>query len=172
MDDHLIRLFRPGDPCHPDREGAKMKPLRDEIPRSYHFLLDWYDTEYTHPIKVLTPDSLLLHLQAATGSGHKDISERHDEYLAELAMNTGPIQKPDSEGTRHTLTNKEIQMAVAPLLGICASSVSTCWIAEVKRHHGLTQRVAWNRGLGTGKRPCPPNYWSAIEKVILRGNGR
>src|SRR5690242_18766402 len=36
------RLFRPGDPYHPQREGAKASPGPDEIPRSYSGLLIWY----------------------------------------------------------------------------------------------------------------------------------
>src|SRR5712691_7036454 len=37
------RLFRPGDPYHPKREGGKMVPDRTEIPAKYHPLLDWYE---------------------------------------------------------------------------------------------------------------------------------
>jgi hypothetical protein len=40
------RLFRPGDPVHRARQGAKTTPLRDEIPQSYHELLDWYSAQY------------------------------------------------------------------------------------------------------------------------------
>ena len=41
------RLFRPGDPYHPRREGGKITPERDEIPSRYHSLLDWYERERT-----------------------------------------------------------------------------------------------------------------------------
>ena len=40
------RLFRPGDDFHPDRKG-KAAPHRDELPRRYHVLLDWYEKEYS-----------------------------------------------------------------------------------------------------------------------------
>jgi len=40
------RLLRPGDPYHPNREGAKMVPDRDELPPEYRYLLDWYYSEY------------------------------------------------------------------------------------------------------------------------------
>src|SRR6266567_8683433 len=36
------RLFRTGDPYHPDREGGKTVPVSDELPRHYQTLLDWY----------------------------------------------------------------------------------------------------------------------------------
>src|SRR3990170_4571814 len=37
------RLYRPGDPCDPRREGARIVPGRDDIPAKYHPLLDWYE---------------------------------------------------------------------------------------------------------------------------------
>lgn len=40
------RLFRPGDPCHPDREGAKCHPRPEELPLRFRPLLDWYLAEY------------------------------------------------------------------------------------------------------------------------------
>lgn len=40
------RLFRPGDPYHPKREGGKIVPDRAEIPADYHALLDWYERDW------------------------------------------------------------------------------------------------------------------------------
>ena len=40
------RLFRPGDPEHPDRGSGKISPLREELPEKYRYLVDWYETEY------------------------------------------------------------------------------------------------------------------------------
>lgn len=40
------RLFRPGDPTHPERSG-KMYPEKRDIPERYHSLVDWYLREYT-----------------------------------------------------------------------------------------------------------------------------
>jgi len=39
------RLYRPGDPAHPQRKG-KIVPRRDQIPPRYHFLLEWYESEF------------------------------------------------------------------------------------------------------------------------------
>lgn len=36
------RLFRPGDVFHPDREGAKTTPAREDLPLNLQGLLDWY----------------------------------------------------------------------------------------------------------------------------------
>ena len=41
------RLYREGDPIHPQRTG-KIKPRADQIPEQYRYLLDWYDSEYAN----------------------------------------------------------------------------------------------------------------------------
>src|SRR5579862_655952 len=41
------RLYRPTDPAHPGRKG-KMTPDREELPGKYHYLLDWYEREYSN----------------------------------------------------------------------------------------------------------------------------
>ena len=40
------RLFRPGDPYNPKREGGKIVPDRAEIPAKYHALLNWYERDW------------------------------------------------------------------------------------------------------------------------------
>ncbi len=44
----------------------------------------------------------------------------------------------------------------------------SCWIAEVKRLHGLTLGPSWNRGNGNGAPPCPLPVFKAIEKALKR----
>ena len=43
LEDGTYRLFRPGDPHHPERTG-KLHPSRDETPVEYRRLIDWYDS--------------------------------------------------------------------------------------------------------------------------------
>ena len=64
------------------------------------------------------------------------------------------------------LKYEEIQNYVARELDVQPSSVKTCWIAEVKRELGLTQRRASNAGQGRGAPPCPPRYRNTIERCI------
>ncbi|HZE36821.1 MAG TPA: hypothetical protein VE482_10010 [Candidatus Eisenbacteria bacterium] len=42
----MRRLFRAGDDYHPDRAGSKTTPTREQLPAEYHYLLDWYASEY------------------------------------------------------------------------------------------------------------------------------
>jgi hypothetical protein len=49
------RLFRPGDDFHPDRKG-KMAPHREELPKQYHPLLDWYEKEYCRQASAANDD--------------------------------------------------------------------------------------------------------------------
>jgi hypothetical protein len=39
------RLYRPGDPVHPERRG-KIYPEKRDIPERYHSLVDWYLTDF------------------------------------------------------------------------------------------------------------------------------
>jgi hypothetical protein len=45
LEDKTFKLYRPGDPHHPERTG-KTHPLRGDVPVQYHELLDWYESEY------------------------------------------------------------------------------------------------------------------------------
>ena len=46
LPDSTYRLYRLGDPAHPSRTG-KMIPRREDMPSEYHYLLDWYENEYS-----------------------------------------------------------------------------------------------------------------------------
>ena len=41
------RLFRPGDPAHPNRAGGKTTPNPQDLPPKYRDLLRWYEEEYS-----------------------------------------------------------------------------------------------------------------------------
>lgn len=76
------RLFRPGDPYHPQREGAKASPGPDEIPRSYSGLLIWYSAWCAAATgEALDKDPLL----AMLGSGKQLWADEHsDDYVTRL----------------------------------------------------------------------------------------
>ena len=84
------RLFRPGDDVHPDRvqtrRPSKAKPIKDEIPETYHPLLDWYQTwiqDSNQPTALVSiEDDPLLRLR---GSGRLIWADEHaDEYVERL----------------------------------------------------------------------------------------
>lgn len=56
----IRRLYRPGDPAHPQRKG-KIVPRRDQIPPHYHFLLEWYENEFAkaRPDRQASSDPIL-----------------------------------------------------------------------------------------------------------------
>ncbi len=41
------RLYRKGDPCHPDRETGRILPNLFDLPPQYKPLIDWYDAVYS-----------------------------------------------------------------------------------------------------------------------------
>jgi hypothetical protein len=49
------RLFRPDDDIHTDRKG-KVAPHREELPKQYHPLLDWYEKEYSRQSSTTNDD--------------------------------------------------------------------------------------------------------------------
>ncbi len=74
------RLYRPGDPHHPQRHG-KMRPAREDVPPRYRELIDWYETAYATKTRGAKEDPLL----ALRGSGRALWAEDHaDDYVKRL----------------------------------------------------------------------------------------
>lgn len=75
------RLFREGDVYHPEREGAKITPAREDLPYGYNGLLTMIATGARQPLQALQrtiPFSL-------RGSGRQLWSSKHaDEYVRRL----------------------------------------------------------------------------------------
>ncbi len=80
------RLFRPGDDYAPEREGGKMHPEDKDLPEQYKTLLRWYREEYASPVLLFSEDSPLLRLAGIGNSRKLDVSEKHDQYLADVLM--------------------------------------------------------------------------------------
>jgi len=73
------RLFCKGDSYHPEREGAKTTPERDDLPYGYNGLLSWYrDWSSAAASNASRQDPLL----ALRGSGkHLWADEHADDYV-------------------------------------------------------------------------------------------
>ncbi len=76
------RLFRSGDSYHPEREGGKITPKREDLPSGYYGLLNWYNNWSAQAKTSAIQQDPLLALQ---GSG-KDIwaNEPADQYIRRL----------------------------------------------------------------------------------------
>jgi hypothetical protein len=77
------RLFRPGDPYNPGREGGKIFPKSEELPEDwFRNLLPWYRTWSQDSLEDRIKNDPLLSLY---GSG-KDVwaDEHADEYIRRL----------------------------------------------------------------------------------------
>jgi len=76
------RLFKPGDYYHPEREGAKITPAREDLPYGYSGLLSWYENWRADSAKRARCEDPLLALR---GSGkHLWADEHADEYVSRL----------------------------------------------------------------------------------------
>jgi hypothetical protein len=76
------RLFREGDPYHPDRDGSKITPDVADLPEAYTDLLAWYREWSQNSIEEAIKNDPLLSLR---GSGrHLWADEHADEYVRRL----------------------------------------------------------------------------------------
>ncbi len=76
------RLFRKGDSYHPEREGGKTTPKREDMPHGYDGLLTWYEGWCSVSAGKAIQADPLLSLQ---GSGRKIWADEHaDEYVRRL----------------------------------------------------------------------------------------
>jgi hypothetical protein len=76
------RLFKPGDYYHPDRQGSKITPARDDLPYGYSSLISWYENWRAVSVKNAHRNDPLLALR---GSGkHLWADEHADEYVRRL----------------------------------------------------------------------------------------
>src|SRR5712691_9978000 len=57
------RLYRPGDPYHPSREGSKMTPDAGDLPYGYEGLLQWYRDWSARAVEDLVKNDPLLKAQ-------------------------------------------------------------------------------------------------------------
>jgi len=76
------RLFHKGDPFHPERDGGKTTPRREDLPDKYDDLWDWYvEWDRKHAQDLIKNDPLL----ALRGSGRHIWADEHaDEYVRRL----------------------------------------------------------------------------------------
>jgi len=76
------RLFRVGDPYHPEREGGKITPEPDQLPHGYSDLLHWYQ-EWSR--KLAKSESTQDGILALAGSGKELWADEHaDDYVRRL----------------------------------------------------------------------------------------
>jgi hypothetical protein len=76
------RLFRKGDPEHPDRRDAKSTPSRNDLPSGYGGLLTWYEDWCAQAANRALENDPLLSL---VGSGRHLWAEEHaDGYVDRL----------------------------------------------------------------------------------------
>jgi len=84
----FLRLYRPGDPIDPQRRsgrGSKSMPKREEIPSTYHPLLDWYEQWCRPQGANRTVDWEHDPLIRLIGSGRHIWADEHaDEYVENL----------------------------------------------------------------------------------------
>jgi bifunctional DNA-binding transcriptional regulator/antitoxin component of YhaV-PrlF toxin-antitoxin module len=84
------RLYRPGDPCHSEREKGKIHPDKQDLLPAYQPLVDWYDTVYFKPsaISSSAPVTVPHQFPRHTNAAQADLAG-FDEMRSETAF-VGP----------------------------------------------------------------------------------
>jgi len=76
------RLFRKGDPFHPDRDASKIIPNSSEIPSKYRTLLDWYENDYAPSTRKGSQQDSILELKGLGKEIWKNVDA--DKYVRKL----------------------------------------------------------------------------------------
>ena len=76
------RLFRPGDPSHPERRGAKVTPGKADLPSAYRYLVDWYEQTYAPSRASMRTQDPILALRGVGKEVWSD--EAPDAYVQRL----------------------------------------------------------------------------------------
>ena len=76
------RIFRSGDDYHPDREGAKIIPQKEDIPEEYWPLLDWYQSKFGEATKEKRLADPIVAMKGMWKGLWKD--EKPDAYVRRL----------------------------------------------------------------------------------------
>jgi AbrB family looped-hinge helix DNA binding protein len=137
------RLFRESDSSHPDRQGSKIHPRRQDLPQQYQPLLDWYDAIYS---KQPPPEETTLPEKANTRSRHSvhDISRSsnfgNDPFASAVAFvgSAGAVVIPADlrkelgieEGTRLGIWREHDRLILQPVTPDYIRSLRGCCKGE------------------------------------------
>ncbi len=84
------RLYRPEDPCHPDRRSGASLPDRNALPPAYRILLDWHRREYLGSGMSAGPEP--GHARLDTDGPHPSMNEAAVAWLA-----ANPVPAADTD---------------------------------------------------------------------------
>lgn len=150
------RLYRPGDPCHSDRETGKIHPDKQDLPPAYQSLIDWYAASYA---KRRPHKSSLSDENATADSLSKrdtETSPRPGEVQYRIAFvgSAGRVVIPDDfqkelgiqEGTCLSVYRENNRLVLQPITNEFINSLAGCCkgddsLVEAREHdHRIEKR--------------------------------
>jgi bifunctional DNA-binding transcriptional regulator/antitoxin component of YhaV-PrlF toxin-antitoxin module len=86
------RLFREGDPVHPDRHDGKIRPEKDDLPLEYQALVEWYDEVYAKAQSMPSQPvaKAVISHRFPMDSGSNDTSSSHVGVMSAETVFVGP----------------------------------------------------------------------------------
>jgi hypothetical protein len=92
-EDGSLRLFRPGDPYHPERKSGRTTPDPGSLPPEYAEILDWYRAEYARAGRSRNIEDPILGLRGVGKELWKDLGG--EKFITGLRKNWfGETRKP------------------------------------------------------------------------------
>jgi AbrB family looped-hinge helix DNA binding protein len=132
------RLYREGDPFHPDRREGKVRPEKQDLPQQYHSLIDWYDAVYAKQVPTMSsppPSSEQMGAAELTAVFSKEFPLFPSTAFVSSA---GAFVIPEHlrkelgirEGTRLSVFREEGRLVVQPVTREFVRSLAGCCKGE------------------------------------------
>ncbi|MGO9646527.1 MAG: AbrB/MazE/SpoVT family DNA-binding domain-containing protein [Terriglobales bacterium] len=128
------RLYREGDPCHPERENGKIRPEQWDLSPEYKSLVDWYDRVYSKQ-----PSTPVPVLAGATFESASHGADRRQHLpRAAFVTSAGAFVIPDNlrkelgieEGTRLSIYREADHLVLQPVTAEFIHSLRGCCKGE------------------------------------------
>jgi AbrB family looped-hinge helix DNA binding protein len=135
------RLYRRGDPCHPERENGKIRPDQADLPSQYKPLVDWYEDVYSS--QVLAPLLAPVGGNGDAGPRRQDAGSAMPSNVAAMSelqsgtafvSSTGAVVIPSDlrrelgieEGTRISIYREHDRLVLVPITDAFIHSLVGC----------------------------------------------
>jgi bifunctional DNA-binding transcriptional regulator/antitoxin component of YhaV-PrlF toxin-antitoxin module len=133
------RLYRSGDPFHPEREHGKVRPDKRDIPAKYENLVDWYDAVYSQqPPPTATALAAARMSSAPSPESHSAKSRPQSTSRTAFVSSAGAFVIPDTlreelgiqAGTRLSVYREQGRLVMQPVTEEYISSLRGCCKGE------------------------------------------
>ncbi len=129
------RLYRRGDPFHPERSHGKIRPDKQDLPPAYQSLIDWYDAVYSQRASGTNAAPTVL---GEDGAKSPPVTFDGMQSGAAFVSSTGAVVIPEKlrkelgieEGTRLSIYREQDRLVLQPITKEFIHSLVGCCKGE------------------------------------------